>query len=133
MIKSLEQRFPVPAGTHLRQWDLLVTTASVFVALTRLNHEPLPASCVNSICDIVTRNLRAWRQDALPAFDNCKSFYDRTMDAGQLSGPFQSADAVGAWVIFGLLGRPPITAAEAALPRAIGALVVEQTRGWWSA
>ena len=138
--QSLGERFPVADGLSVLDWDFFVTVASVFVALTQLNQEPLPQECMDSLLDVVTHNAATWKPDSIAAFEDCKAFYENALDSMEAEGSFlsetqrfQSADAIGAWIVANLLGRLPGSKEEVALIRPLGTLVVHNFSSWWAA
>ena len=138
--QSLGERFPVVDKLNILDWDLFVTVASVFVASTQLNQEPLPHECIDSLLAVVTHNAATWKPDSIAAFEDCKAFYENALDSmdaeGALSSEaqrFQSADAIGAWIVANLLGRLPGSKKEVALIRPLGTLVVHNFSSWWAA
>lgn len=131
VMKSFQQRFPITQRFGMPEWELFVASSSVFVAMTALNAEGLPRQCVEKLEDIVSSALHTWRGDSPAAFDNCRTFYDKTFDQLRQSDQrFASADAIGAWIAFHLLDHQQTTE-ELGFARPLGMMVVYEFNRWW--
>ena len=83
----------------------------------------------------VARSLAAWDPQALDCLEDCKIFYDRTINvlasAGTEDTHHAQADALGSWIIWNILGRAPSGPDEKSLMRSVGMLTVGSFLDWW--
>lgn len=135
---SVGERFDLVYSIPTERWDSVLTVAGVFIAATRLNHVGLPEARVDSLMEIVARNLHAWRPEGLAAFEDCKAFFDRTYDALEKDAAYQhqpellGSDAIGGWMVWNLVEHAPDSEQERGLIRALGILVTHTFFSWWS-
>ena len=116
-------------------WDFVITIAGVFVALTRLRILNLDEKRRLKLEKKVAANLvQLYPTVARPAFEKCKSFFDKSydvlLDAGYESQLIAS-DAIGGWIAFEILNRAPKTDQEVKLVRQVGIMIVQSFFNWW--
>ena len=75
------KQFQSISDIETKSWDFFMTIGGVFVAVSELNHEPLPGTVKDQVRDIVSRKLNDWNPDALRFGEDCTQFVDRTYDA----------------------------------------------------
>src|SRR6266446_5551099 len=97
---------------QLPNWDLFLTVAFVFVAVTRPEQSAPPSSDVDEMLDMVTEQFQEWKPYAVDAFEDCKKFYDRNFramsnDPDGRGHPFLSADILGLWTVQNLFRKMP--------------------------
>jgi hypothetical protein len=70
---------------------------------------------------------------ARPAFEKCKSFYDKAYDVLLNAGdePVVRADAIGSWVAWEVLRHPAQTEQERRMARIVGLMVIHSFFNWW--
>jgi len=108
-------------------WRFFVTVAVVFVAATRLKNLKVGRRREERLVAIVAAQVEQWNPRVLGAFEDCKAFFDRTVDAysAALEGDerrFATSDTIGAWVVWNVLDRPAETGDEWLLVRTIGSV-----------
>jgi hypothetical protein len=126
---SVGERFDLIYSIPTERWDSILTVAGVFIAATRANHIGLSDARIDSLMEIVARNLSSWRPEGIAAFEDCKAFFDRTSDALEKDPSYQhqpeliGSDALGRWIVWNLVEHAPESEQERALVRALGILV----------
>ena len=135
---SVGERFDLVYSIATDRWDAVLTVAAVFIAATRANQIGLPEARVDSLMEIVARNLNAWRPEGIAAFEDCKAFFDRTVDALEKDPAYQhrpgliGSDALGGWIVWNLVGHAPESEQERGLVRALGIFATHSFFSWWS-
>ena len=117
-----------------KYWDLVVTIAGVFIALMGLRNLSLNTKRRLKLEKRVAASLvLMYPETARPAFEKCKSFYDKAYDALLNAGdePFVRTDAIGSWIVCEILGRPAQTEEEHKMTRSVGAMIVDTFFDWW--
>lgn len=131
---ALMKRFPILREVDLEQWDFIVTVAGVFMASTRLINLSLGDDREGRLMEVVTARLNQWKPDGIRGFEDCKMLFEKEFDRLTEAGdePHSVAsDAVGKWIVWNVLGRPPQTDEECMLVMACGTLVTEAIRDCW--
>src|SRR5262245_32271988 len=87
-----------------RYWDFVVTIAGVFLALIRLRTVNLNEKRRLKLeKKVAARLVQLYPRSARPAFEKCKSFFDKTyydlLDAGY-EPQLVASDAIGGWVVW---------------------------------
>jgi hypothetical protein len=134
MFTPLLDRFPILRQVDTEHSDFILTVASVFMAATRLNNLGLGDDCEERLMDVVTERLDQWKPDAIRGFEDCKGLFESEFDRLTKAGHeprFVGSDAVGKWIVWNILGRPPQTDEECMLVRATGGVVTHAFYGWW--
>ncbi|MFZ0649633.1 MAG: hypothetical protein WAZ97_01930 [Pseudolabrys sp.] len=118
-----------------RYWDFVVTIAGVFIALTRLRtlnlneKRRLKLEKKVAVCLV-----RLYPTIARPAFEKCKSFFDKTyydlLNAGY-EPQLIASDTIGGWVVWAILGHPAKSEQEFTLVRSVGTMIVHSFFNWW--
>ncbi len=124
---------------ELKDWTFFVTVAFVFVAVTKAHDtQQLSEDRLDKLLEVVSADLEACDRDAPGAFMDCKVFFDKAFDglapdaAYVGKGPhLLSADAVGMWLCWNLLRRPPHEENERKLVRQLGGIAVSEFTRWW--
>ena len=114
---------------------IIIAVAAVFIAVTRLNGMKLGAR-EDALLKRVGDDLNKWNaQNAMSAFHDCKSFFDRTYDAlgATRSDPrFIASDSLGSWITLNTLGKPSGTDEELRFIRVAGGMVTSAFDNWWT-
>ena len=100
----------------LRYWDFVVTIA--------LKLEKKVAACL----------VRLYPAIARPAFEKCKSFFDKTyydLSNAGYEPQLVASDTIGGWVVWAILGHPAETEQEFTLARRVGITIVHSFFNWW--
>jgi hypothetical protein len=118
-----------------RYWDFIVTIAGVFLALTRLRTLDLNEKRRLKLEKKVAAGLvQRYPRSARPAFEKCKSFFDKTyyglLDAGY-EPQLVASDTIGGWVVWEVLNHPAETEQEFKLVRWVGTMIVQSFFNWW--
>ena len=137
MFGRLEDEFPfIPHDERaLRYWDFIITIAGVFIALTGLRTLNLNEKRRLKLEKKVAAHLvQLYPTIARPAFEKCKSFFDKSyyvlLDAGY-EPQLVASDAIGGWIVFEILNRAPETDQELKLVRWVGLMIVQSFFNWW--
>jgi len=115
-------------------WVFVVTIAGVFIALMGLRNLSLNTKRSLKLEKRVAASLvLMYPETARPAFEKCKSFYDKAYDALLNAGdePLVRADAIGSWIFCEILRHPAQTEEEHKMARLIGAMIVNTFFDWW--
>jgi hypothetical protein len=120
-----------------KRWDIIMTTAAIFVAVSRLNQEAISAQARENLLDIVTQDAVRLDSHVVDAIEDCRAFVDRSYDS-LASDPscaadrkFWFSDSLGGWIVWNLLGHAPATEVERRMVRTLGAHVVSGFCSWW--
>jgi hypothetical protein len=118
-----------------KYWDFVVTIAGVFLALTRLRTLNLNEKRRLKLEKKVAESLvQRYPRSARPAFERCKSFFDKTyydlLDAGY-EPQLVAADTIGGWVVREVLSHPAKSEEEFKLVRLVGTTIVQSFFNWW--
>jgi len=123
-----------------RNWNFFLTVSFVFVAVTKLNDVQPPEDRLDKVLEVVSADLDAWHRDARGAFEDCKTFFDRTWDMMENDAVYskkqrslRSGDAIGMWLCWSLLRRPPHEQYERELAGQLGVMAVNEFTRWWDA
>ena len=134
MFIPLLDRFAILQQVDVEHWDDILTVASVFMAAARLDNLRLGDDREEGLMKVVAERLDQWKPDGIRGFEDCKglfeSEFDRLTKAGHEPG-FVASDAVGKWIVWNVLGRPPQTDEECMLVRAMGIMVTHAVFDWW--
>jgi hypothetical protein len=128
--------FPfIPNDKHDQEyWDFIVTIAGVFIGLMGLRNLNLNAKRRLKLEKRVAASLvLMYPAIARPAFEKCKSFYDKAYDALLNAGdePLVRADAIGSWVAWEVLRHPARTEQERRMARIVGLMITHSFFNWW--
>ena len=128
--------FPfIPNDKHDQEnWDFVVTIAGVFIGLMGLRNLNLNAKRRLKLEKRVAASLvLMYPAIARPAFEKCKSFYDKAHDALLNAGdePLVRADAIGSWVAWEVLRHPAQTEQERRMARMVGLMITHSFFNWW--
>jgi hypothetical protein len=135
---SAGKRFDLIYSIPTDRWDSVLTVAGVFIAVTRANQIGLSEARLESLMEIVTHRLGAWRPEGIATFEDCKAFFDRTFAALERAPIYQhqpefiGSDALGAWIVWNLVEHAPESEQERGLVRALGSLITHSFFNWWS-
>lgn len=135
---TIGERFDSVYSIPAERWDSVLTVAGVFVAATRANHIGLSDATIDSLMEMVSRDLGSWRVEGIAAFEDCKIFFDRTLDALEKDPTYRdqrefiSSDAIGCWIVWNLVEHEPESEQERGLVRTLGVLVTHSFFDWWS-
>jgi hypothetical protein len=114
-------------------WDFILTIAGVFIAVTRLGNLGLGENRQRKLMGKVGVKLTEWNPtNARRYFEDCASFYERAFDTlTSAGGEFVASDALGSWVVWNVLGRPPHSEEERSLVRTVGGMISHTFSNWW--
>ena len=130
----LLDRFPILRQVETEHWDFILTVAGVFMAATRLNNLRLGDAREEKLMELVAQHLNEWKPDGIRGFEDCKGLFEKEFDrlnAADHDPRFVASDAVGKWIVWNVLGRPPETDEECNLVRSAGALATHAFFDWW--
>lgn len=126
---------PTAATADVVQWNFLVTVASVFIAVSRLNDVQADDARKDELRRVVEDGLDAWDGDAGRAFDDCTAFFEQAHQQLAAAGhppEFVACDALGKWIVWNLFSSPPKTPEHVRLVRIVGGTIVSSFHRWWS-
>ena len=131
--KPLLKKFSFLREVDKNHWDFLLTIAGVFIAVTRLGNLRLGEKRQRKLMGKVGVKLTQWNPtNGRCGFEDCASFYERTFDAlTSAGGEFVASDALGSWVAWNVLGRPPQSEDERKLVRTVGGVISHAFSNWW--
>ena len=135
---SVGERFDLVYSIPTDRWDSVLTVAGAFIAATRANQIGLAEARVDSLMEVVARDLNSWRPEGIAAFEDCKAFFDRTFDSLEKDPSYRDqpdligSDALGGWIVWNLIEHAPESEQERGLVRALGILVTHSFFNWWS-
>ena len=114
-------------------WDFLLTIAGVFIAVTRLGNLGLGENRQRKLMGKVGVKLTQLNPtNGRCGFEDCASFFERSFDAlTSAGGEFVASDALGSWVVWNVLGRPPQSEDERKLVRTVGGMISHAFSNWW--
>jgi hypothetical protein len=134
MFVPLLDRFPALREADPDHWDFVLTIAGTFMAATRLNNLGIGDAREEKLMEIVAVQLSEWKPDGIRGFEDCKGFFESEFDRLSAAGHpvrFVASDAVGKWIVWNVLGRPPETEEECTLVRTTGTMVTHSVFDWW--
>jgi hypothetical protein len=134
MLTPLMDRFPILQQVDVEHWNFILTVASVFMAVTRLNNLRLDDNREEELMEVVVERLDQWKPDGFHGFEDCKGLFEKVFDRLTKAGHdphFVASDAIGKWIVWNVLGRPPQTDEECMLVRATGVMVTHSFFDWW--
>jgi hypothetical protein len=131
----LLKKFSFLREVDKNHWDFILTIAGVFFAVTRLGNLRLDENRQRKLMGKVGVKLTQWNPtNARRGFEDCASFYEKTFDALTSAGGeprFVASDALGSWVVWNVLGRPPHSEEERGLVRTVGGMITHTFSNWW--
>jgi hypothetical protein len=129
----LLKKFSFLREVDKNHWDFLLTIAGVFIAVTRLGNLRLGEKRQRKLMGKVGMKLTQWNPtNGRRGFEDCASFYERTFGAlTSAGGEFVASDALGSWVVWNVLGRPPHSEEERGLVRTVGGMITHTFSNWW--
>jgi len=134
MFTPLLDQFSVLREADVEHWDFIVTVAGVFMASTRLHNLSQGDAREEALMEIVAECLDQWNPDGIRGFKDCKQLFESEFDRLTKVGHerrYVASDAVGKWIVWNVLGRPPQKEEEFKLVRTIGAMVIHDFFNWW--
>ncbi len=72
-------KFPILSEIDTKNWDFIITVASVFIASTRLSQLKLDNKQEECLMDLVARSLNEWDPDGIGAFNDCRICLKKNM------------------------------------------------------
>jgi hypothetical protein len=150
MFESLLKKFSFLREVDLKRWEFIVTIASVFIAIVRLQELGLGENRQQKLMERVGAKLIQWNPtNGRRRFENCASFYEKAFNEltsvsepqfvgsdalgswTSVSGPqFVGSDALGSWVVWSVLSRPAQSEEEHRLVRVVGGMVTHTYFKW---
>jgi hypothetical protein len=131
----LLKKFSFLREVDKNHWDFLLTIAGVFIAVTRLGNLGLGENRQRKLMGKVGVKLTQWNPtNGRRYFEDCASFYERSFNALTSAGGeprYVSSDALGSWVVWNVLGRPPHSEEERRLVRTVGGMITHAFSNWW--
>ncbi len=134
LLTSLLDRFPILRQVDVEHSDFILTVAGVFMAASRLNNLRLGDVREEMLMEVVAERLVQWKPDGVHGFEDCKGLFESEFDRLTKAGHeprFVASDAVGKWIVWNILGRPPQTDEECILVRTTGGMVTHAFFDWW--
>lgn len=134
MFTPLLERFPMLRQVDTEHWDFILTVAGVFMATTRLNNLRIGDAREDKLLEVVAERLNEWKTDGIRGFEDCKGLFEPEFNRLERAGhdpQFVAADAVGKWIVWNVLGRPPQTDEECMLVRTTGGMTTHAFFDWW--
>ena len=131
----LLKKFSFLREVDAKHWDLILTIAGVFIAVTSLGNLGLGENRQRKIMGKIGAKLTQWDPtNGRRAFEDCASFYE--INYNELTGAggeprLVASDALGSWVVWNVLGRPPQSEEERRLVRTVGGMVTHTFLNWW--
>lgn len=119
-------RIPLVGKIDPSNWDFVLTVAGVFVAATRLNNLHPDTAKEDQAMEVVAAKLSSWHPNAICAFEDCKTLFEREYDRLQAAGHerrFVASDALGIWIFWNLFEHAPESDEECQAVRIIGGMV----------
>jgi hypothetical protein len=108
---ALGNQFPAVLNVPLATWNIVVTIASVCVAITCLKEMGLPAERESDLLGRVERHLIRLNKNAVSGIEDCKAFFERTYPARVASEiddrKFAGSDTTGTWIAWNTI-RPRV-------------------------
>lgn len=135
MFVPLLDKFPSLRKVETAQWDIILTVAGVFMAVTRLRNLRLEQAREDKLTTIVSERFHEWNpSNSRGAFDNCKAFFDKNFDELTKAGhpsQFVASDAIGFWITWNVFGALSNTDEERKFVRTVGAMITHTFFNWW--
>lgn len=134
MFVPLLDKFPFLKEADVNHWDFIVTVAGVFMGASHLSNLHVGDAREEKLMETVAKSLVDWNSDGIRAFEDCKGLYESEYDRLSATGHeprFIASDAVGKWIVWNVLGRPPESQDECLLIRATGIVVTHAFFDWW--
>jgi hypothetical protein len=135
MFVSLLKKFSFLREVDVKQWDFTLTIAGVFIAVTRLRELRLREKRQRKLMRKVGAKLIQWDStNGRRAFEDCASFYERAFNELTSLGDdprLVRSDALGSWIVWNVLRRPPQSQEEHQLVRIVGGMVTHTFFNWW--
>jgi hypothetical protein len=132
--QTLSENYPQLDGVDIEHWDFIVTVACVFIAASRLEKTQLTEKQKEPLREIIANNLDGWKPDAVGAYFDCKSLFEKEFDRLTAKGHeprFIGSDAIGLWIVWNVLGHAPRSVEEKQLLRAVGGMVIVGLFDYW--
>jgi hypothetical protein len=133
--KPLLKKFSFLREVNKNHWDFILTIAGVFIAVTRLGNLGLGENRQRKLMGKVGVKLTQWNPtNGRCGFEDCASFFERSFDALTSAGGeprYVASDALGSWVAWNVLGRPPQSEDERKLVRTVGGMISHAFSNWW--
>ena len=131
----LLKKFSFLQEVDTKHWDFVLTIGGVFIAVTQLGNLGLRENRQRKLMGKVGAKLTQWDSaNGRRAFEDCASFYERTFNGLTSAGDeprFVGSDALGLWVVWNVLGRPPHSEKERQLVRTVGGMIMHTFLNWW--
>jgi hypothetical protein len=118
-----------------KRWNLVVTTACVYMAAARLQNLELGQVREAALMTEVSRRLEVWDVvNAHACFENCKQFFGQNFEALTQRGHeprFVASDTIGLWIAWNILDRAPQSEEEGQFVRTMGVAITHGFFSWW--
>lgn len=130
-------KYPILAQVNPEHYDVILTIGSVFVAISRLNHEGISEDEKDKALETITNSFKEIYPSAVDAFEDCRNFVDRTYDGLSLKTEYMKnpeylfSDSLGGWVVWNLFEHAPENEEERELVRVLGVMLVSSFISWW--
>ena len=131
------ERFPHVENFDPTRWEMVMGTASVFVALQRLPDFGMEKDRGSTLTRTTIYDLKNWAPGMIARFRDCRSFYFRTFGRIKSQPEYvgepqlAAADALGSWILRNLCERAPESKEEIELERGLGVFVIQLFHTWW--
>jgi len=131
----LRKEFSFLRQVATKHWDFILTIAGVFIAVNQLGNLALGENRKRELMGMVGAKLTQWDPtNGRRGFEDCASFYERAFNKLTSAGDepqFVGSDAIGSWVVWNVLGRPPQSEEERRLIRTVGGMIMHTFLNWW--
>jgi hypothetical protein len=132
---SVLDRFPQLGEVQPESWDFFLTIAGVQAGLSTFEIKA-EASEINSVREVVLRELSSWDTDGPRALLDCEAFVQRSMAGLYKVGTSRDwrnnlQSSIGMWIVWNLLRRTP-SDSDLGLVTAVGLLESVAVDDWWS-
>lgn len=135
LLDVFSKEFPFILKVNAKRWERVLTIAGAFVAVQFLRDLSLDNVREQMVLQKVYASLTGWdAQNGWAAFQDCKSFFEKTYEWRLKTDgdPHLAAcDAIGAWVVWNILGRKYQSDEEIQLIRPVGGLIIQNCSDWF--
>lgn len=133
MFVPLSGKFPFLKDAEVAAWDVSLTLAGVYVAVTGLKYLQLGHAREDTLIRTIVGSLDEWNPDlAHPYADLSQFIVSACRQGNPAARPSHFfSDMIGKWTVLNILGRSPDTDDELALVRTIGLVATGPFLNWW--
>ena len=135
MLPAVQKRYPVLRNIDESLWVFVIAVAGVFIAARRLNDLMHGNEREDHLMYIVSKALDDWHSGAGKGFKDCDSFFEQENERLVACGheaQHCASDAIGKWIFWNALEKPPKTREDATIVHALGSIVTHAFFTWWN-